>query len=91
MSCVPCYGTVFKQLLIRFTICSLCILTYCNLSYFRLWFLGRDFGSDCISSWSLITFYFLYKRKRLADSKPFEIFRKILFAPRCEKTGLRGF
>ena len=27
---------------------------YCNFSYFPLWFLGRDFGSDCISSWSLL-------------------------------------
>ena len=45
-------------MLIRFNICSLCFLTYCNFSYFPLWFSGRDFGSDCISSWSLLIFYF---------------------------------
>ena len=38
------------ELLIWFTICSLCILTYCKFSYFPLWFIGQDFGSDCISS-----------------------------------------
>ena len=43
-------------MLIRFTVCSLCILTYYDFSYFTFWFSGRDFGSDCISSWSLINF-----------------------------------
>ena len=33
---------------------SLYILTY-NFSYFKLWFWGRDFDSDCMRSWSLGT------------------------------------
>ena len=37
---------------------SLCIMTICNFSFFPLLFRGQDFGSDCISSWSLLTFYF---------------------------------
>ena len=45
-----------KVLLIRFTIFSLCILTICKFSHFPFWFRGPDFGSDCISSWSLFTF-----------------------------------
>ena len=36
-------------------ICSLCILTYCQLLSTLI--LGRDFGSDCISSRSLLIFY----------------------------------
>ena len=44
-------------------ICSLCILTYCNLSYFLLWFWRQDFGSDYISSWSLLIFYFRYVKR----------------------------
>ena len=27
-----------RELIIRFTICSFCILTYCNFSYLPLWF-----------------------------------------------------
>ena len=27
-----------REMLIRLTICSLCVLTYCNFSYFPLWF-----------------------------------------------------
>ena len=30
----------------------------CNFSYFTLRFLRRECGSDCISSWSWLTFYF---------------------------------
>ena len=38
-----------KYLLTRLTICSLCILTICNFSYFPFWFWGLDLGSDiCI-------------------------------------------
>ena len=47
-----------KGLLTRLTICSPCILTFCNFDYFPFWFLGLDFGSDCFSSWSLHTFNF---------------------------------
>ena len=39
-----------KQLLTRLTICSLCVLTICNISCFTFWFLGLDLGSDCFSS-----------------------------------------
>ena len=39
-----------KELLTRFTICSVCILTICNFSYFKFWFRGLDLGSDCFSS-----------------------------------------
>ena len=30
-----------RELLIRFTVCSLCILTYCNLCFFRFGFEGE--------------------------------------------------
>ena len=33
-----------KLLLTGLTICSLFILTICNISYFRLWFKGLDLG-----------------------------------------------
>ena len=52
---MPPFG---RELLIRFTVFSLCILIYCNFNYFPLWFLGRDIGSDCISFWSLLIYYF---------------------------------
>ena len=29
---------------------------------------GQDFGSDCVSSWSLLTFYYLYVS--ISASKP---------------------
>ena len=41
-------------LLTRLTICSLCILTIGNFSYFPFWFWGQNFGSDCSCSWSLL-------------------------------------
>ena len=31
-----------KQLLTRFTICSPCIFTICNICYFPFWFCGLD-------------------------------------------------
>ena len=46
-----------KKLLTRLTICSICILTFCNIS-FPFWFLGLDLGSNCFSSRSLHTLYF---------------------------------
>ena len=39
----PLFG---KELLIRFTVSSLCIFTIRGFSYFPLWFRGREFGSD---------------------------------------------
>ena len=39
-----------KQLLTRLIICSLCILTMCNITYFPFWLIGLEFGSDCFSS-----------------------------------------
>ena len=41
-------GNLFlKELFTMLTICSLCDLSICNLSYFPLWFQVQDFGSDC--------------------------------------------
>ena len=37
-------STFGKKLLTRLTICSLCILTICNISYFPLWFGWAGFG-----------------------------------------------
>ena len=39
-----------KKLLTRLTICSLCLLTISNFSYFPFWFSGLGLGSDCFSS-----------------------------------------
>ena len=39
-----------KQLLTRLTICSLCVLAVCDLSYFPFWLWGLDLDSDCFSS-----------------------------------------
>ena len=41
---------VAEWLLTRLTICSLCIWTICNFSYFPFWVLALDLGSDCFSS-----------------------------------------
>ena len=35
-----------EELLTRMAICSLCILTICNFSYFPFWFWVLDLGSD---------------------------------------------
>ena len=42
----PSFG---KELLTRLTICSLCILTICNFSYFPFWL---DLCSNLFRSWS---------------------------------------
>ena len=48
-----------KELSTRLAICSLCILTICNFSYFPFWFRGRDWiliipvPGNCI----LVTFH----------------------------------
>ena len=39
-------------------VCSLCVVSLCIFGYYPFWFRGQDFGSDCTSSWSLLTFYF---------------------------------
>ena len=58
-------------MLIRFTISSLCIMTICNFSYFPLWFLGGEFGSDCNSSLSMLSFYFVFSVTAVSMSFPF--------------------
>ena len=41
-----------KKLLTGLTICSLCVMSICNvISYFQVWFQGQYFGSDRTSSW----------------------------------------
>ena len=57
---LPPFG---KELHTWLTICSLCILTICNFSYFPFRFWGPDLGSDCLSSWSLHFFTLTYKDK----------------------------
>ena len=59
-ACVAEWAPFGKELLTLLTICSHCILTICNFSYFPFWFCGLDLGSDCISSWSLYTLYTFY-------------------------------
>ena len=34
-------------------------MSICYFIYFPFWFCGHNFGSDCASSWSLFTFYFV--------------------------------
>ena len=43
-----------KALLIRLTVCSLCISYF---GCFPFWFRSLDCDSDCTSSWSLLTFF----------------------------------
>ena len=43
------WPTFWKELLTRLNICSLCILTICNFSYFPFWFRGLELGSNCFS------------------------------------------
>ena len=33
-------------------------ISICNFRFFKFWFRGKDFGSRCTSSWSLLYFYF---------------------------------
>ena len=47
---------LWKEMLTGLAVSSLCIMSCCNLSYFS-YCLGQAFGTDCISSWSLLTFY----------------------------------
>ena len=60
--CVACFGvsfcTVWKELITRLAVCSHCVMSVFNLGCFAFWFRGRDFGSDCISVWSSLNFYY---------------------------------
>ena len=38
--------------------CFLYIVSICKFSHFPFWCRDKDSGSDCTSSWSLLTFYF---------------------------------
>ena len=40
-----------KELLSRLTVCTFCIMSFCNFGYFPFLFQGGD--SDCINSWAL--------------------------------------
>ena len=48
-----------KELLTRLTMCSLCIKGLFVIYLFPVWFSRQEFGYECNSSWSLLTFYFL--------------------------------
>ena len=50
---LPPFG---KELLIRLAVCSLCIMSICNV--FPFWFRRLGCVSDCYSSWSLLTFFY---------------------------------
>ena len=43
-----------KELLTRLTECFLYTLPICNATYFHFWFRGKDVGSHCTISWSLL-------------------------------------
>ena len=47
-----------KELLTRLAVCSHCIMSVFNFGCFTFWFRGRDFGSDCTSVLSSLTFYY---------------------------------
>ena len=61
--CTDCFSSVLvaewphfgKELPVRLTLCSLCIISICNSSHFPFWFLGQNLGSDSPSSWPLLT------------------------------------
>ena len=38
----------------RLTVCFLCNMSICNLSFFPIWFRGQKFSTECASSWSLL-------------------------------------
>ena len=57
------------------------IMSICNFGCFPFCFRGHDLGSDCISSWSLLTFYFSI-HSRVANSivgGPFQTPNKIRY------------
>ena len=60
-------------MLIRFTVCSLCILTYCNFSCFPFWFEGGTLvliAFHCFSSNSVAK-QFVFKEFMHGVSKAF--------------------
>ena len=48
-----------KELLSRFSVCSPCILSICNFSYFLVWFRGQDIGTGCANFGHCLSFIFL--------------------------------
>ena len=50
----------FGKELVRLTIRFLCVMYICNFGCFQFWFRVQDFGPGCISSFSLLIFYFSY-------------------------------
>ena len=61
--CTDCFSSVLvavlspfgKELTSRLTLCSLCLRSICNLSYFLFWFCEQDFHCDFSNSWPLCT------------------------------------
>ena len=49
------WPALWKELLKRLTICSLCSFTICNFSYFPFWLQRQNLGSDCSSHCILVT------------------------------------
>ena len=47
-----------KELLIRPTVFTLYVMSFCSYGHFQFWFRGQDLGSDRVSSWSLLTVCF---------------------------------
>ena len=37
--------------------CVLVFIFVCSFGSFQFWFRGQDLGSDCLSSWTLLTFF----------------------------------
>ena len=63
----PSFG---KELLSRFTICSLCILTIYKFPFISLLgFRWLDSGFDCVSSWSLLTCYLFFSKIKICGAK----------------------
>ena len=50
-----------KELLIRLTVCPLCIMSDCNFIYFPFWFRGQKFGNNCTSCRVLLTMNFHFR------------------------------
>ena len=38
-------------------------MSICRFGCFPFWFRGQDLGSDCVCSWSFLTYYFSYQSK----------------------------
>ena len=69
-----CVWMVFRAARSVNSICILCIMPICNMGRFPFLFRERDCGSDCTSSWSLLTFTFeddLIEMNKLARSSTY--------------------